>query len=82
MDSINAIGIERRENTSEKKYNWNDKKYYTVENVVGKTPKEAQSILSKYNIEYSGNGNIVIEQSPKAGTRLEEQSKVRLMLGN
>ncbi len=81
-DAINALGIERRENTSEKKYNWNDKKYYTVENVIGKSPKEAQNILSKYNIEYSGSGNIVIEQSPKAGTRLEEQSKVRLMLGN
>ena len=81
-DAINTLGIERRENTSEKKYNWNDKKYYTVENVIGKSPKEAQNILSKYNIEYSGSGNIVIEQSPKAGTRLEEQSKVRLMLGN
>lgn len=81
-DAINALGIERRENTSEKKYNWNDKKYYTVENVIGKSPKEAQNILSKYNIEYSGSGNIVIEQSPKAGTKLEEQSKVRLMLGN
>ena len=81
-DAINALGIERRENTSEKKYNWNDRKYYTVENVVGKSPKEAQSILSKYNIEYSGSGNVVIEQSPKAGTRLEEQSVVRLMLGN
>ena len=81
-DAINALGIERRKNTSEKKYNWNDKKYYTVENVIGKSPKEAQNILSKYNIEYSGSGNIVIEQSPKAGTRLEEQSKVRLMLGN
>ena len=81
-DAINALGIERRENTGEKKYNWDDKKYYTVENVIGKSPKEAQNILSKYNIEYSGSGNIVIDQSPKAGTRLEEQSKVRLMLGN
>lgn len=81
-DAIDALGIEKRKNTSEKKYNWNDKKYYTVENVVGKTPKEAAKVLSKYNIEYSGSGNIVVSQSPESGTRLEEQSTIRLMLGN
>lgn len=81
-DAIDALGIEKRKTTTEKKYNWNDKKYYTVEDVVGKTPKEASKILSKYNIEYSGSGNIIVSQSPEAGTRLEEQSTIRLMLGN
>lgn len=81
-DAIDALNIERRTVSTEKKYNWDDKKYYTVENVVGKTPKEASSILSKYTIEYSGSGNIIVEQSPEAGTRLEETSTVRLMLGN
>ena len=82
LDSIDALNIEKRETNSEKKYNWDDKKYYTVENVVGKTPKEASKILSKYNIEYSGSGNIIVSQSPEAGTRLTEESTVRLMLGN
>ena len=82
LDAIDILKIEKRKVNTEKKYNWNDKKYYTVENVVGKTPKEASKILSKYNIEYSGSGNIVVDQSPEAGTRLEETSVVRLMLGN
>lgn len=82
LDSIDALGIEKRQTTSEKKYNWDDKKYYTVENVIGKSPKEASKILSKYKVEYSGNGNIVIEQTPSANTRLEEGSVVRLMLGD
>ncbi len=82
LDSIDALGIKKRNVLTEKKYNWNDKKYYTVENVIGKTPKEAAKILSKYTIEYSGSGNVVVEQSPEAGTRLEETSVVRLMLGN
>lgn len=81
-DAIDALNIERRNVSTEKKYNWDDKKYYTVENVVGKTPKEAAGILSKYTVEYSGSGNVVVEQSPEAGTRLEETSTVRLMLGN
>ena len=81
-DSIEALGIKRRKTTSEKKYNWDDKKYYTVENVVGMDVKEAVKMLSKYNVTYSGSGNKVISQSPKANTRLEEGSTVRLMLGN
>lgn len=81
-DSIDALNIKKRKTSSEKKYNWDDKKYYTVENVIGKTPKEASKILSKYNVEYSGSGNRVVSQSPEAGTRLEEQSTIRIMLGN
>ena len=82
LDSIDALNIKKRNTNTEKKYNWDDKKYYTIENVVGKTPKEAAKILSKFTVEYSGSGNIVVEQSPKAETKLEEQSVVRLMLGN
>ena len=82
LDSIDALNIKKRNTNTEKKYNWDDKKYYTIENVIGKTPKEAAKILSKFTVEYSGSGNIVIEQSPKAGTRLEEQGVVRVMLGN
>ena len=81
-DAIDALGIEKRNVNTEKKYNWDDKKYYTVENVIGKTPKEASKILSNYNVIYSGSGSVVVSQSPKAGTKLEETSTVRLMLGN
>ena len=81
-DSISALNIEKRNVNTEKKYNWDDKKYYVVENVVGKTPKEAAKILFKYNIEYSGSGNVVVSQSPEAGVKLTEESTVRLMLGN
>ena len=81
-DAISILDIKKRNTTTEKKYNWDDKKYYTVTNVVGKTPKEASKELSKYNVEYSGNGNVVISQSPDANTRLKEGSTVRLMLGN
>lgn len=82
LDAIDALGIEKRNTSTEKKYNWNDKKYYTVDNVIGKTPQEASKILSKFKIEYSGSGNKIVEQSPEANTRLEEDSVVRLLLGN
>lgn len=81
-DSVSILDIERRNTITEKKYNWDDKKYYLLENVIGKTKQEASNLLSKFNIEYSGVGNIVVEQSPESGIKIKEGSKVRLMLGN
>lgn len=81
LDAIKALDIEKRDSQIEKNYNWNDKKYYEVPNVVGLTIKEANSELEKFKIEYSGTGENVVEQSPKAGERILEGEKVRLLLG-
>ena len=80
-DAIVALGIEKQEGGTEKKYQWYDKKYYTVDNVVGLSKNEATSILKKFWVEYSGNGNTVISQSPEAGNRIAEGSSIRLHLG-
>lgn len=80
-DAIVALGIEKQDGGTEKEYQWYDKKYYTVENVIGLTKKEATSILKNFSIEYSGSGNNVISQSPEAGSRIVEGENVRLYLG-
>ncbi len=82
QDAIEILDIEKREGASEMEYDWDDKKYYTVEDVVGKTPEEATKILSNFVLEYSGSGNTIVAQSPEAETRLQEGSTVRLMLGD
>ncbi len=80
-DAIVALGIEKQDGGTEKEYQWYDKKYYTVENVIGLTKKEATSILKNFSVEYSGSGNNVISQSPEAGSRIVEGENVRLYLG-
>ena len=80
-DSIVALNIEKQEGGTDKKYQWYDKKYYNVDDVVGLTKKEATSVLKKFTIEYSGNGDTVISQSPDSGTRIAEGSSIRLYLG-
>ena len=80
-DAIVALDIEKQEGGTEKEYQWYDKKYYTVENVVGLTKKEASTVLKNFTVEYSGNGNTIISQSPEAGTRIAESSTVRVYLG-
>lgn len=80
-DAILALNIEKQEGGTEKRYQWYDKKYYTVEDVIGLSKKEAASILKNFSIEYSGSGNTVLGQAPEAGMRIFEGEKVRLYLG-
>ena len=82
LDIIDALDIEKQEGGVEKDYEWTDKVYYEVTDVVGKTPEEAKKLLEHFSIEYSGSGEKIISQSPEAGTRLEDGSTVKLMLGN
>ena len=82
LDIIDALGIEKQEGGVEKDWEWSDKVYYEVENVVGKSPDEAKKILEHFSLEYSGSGEKIISQSPSAGTRLEDGSTIKLMLGN
>lgn len=79
-DAIVALNIEKQEGGTEKKYQWYDKKYYNVLDVVGNSKKEAASKLKNFSIEYSGSGDTVISQSPEAGSRIAEGASIRLYL--
>ena len=82
LDIIDALDIKRQSNAIEKVRYWDDEIYYVLPEVVGKTKKEAVKDLFYYNIEYSGNGEKILSQSPSAGTYLAAGSTVRLLLGN
>lgn len=81
LDIIDALGIEKQEGGIEKVQQWDDIKYIEVPNLIGKTVKEASKELYPVEIEYSGVGTKVVEQSPSAGTKIDINSKVRLLLG-
>lgn len=80
LDIIDALGIEKQEGEMAKDLEWTDKVTYEVPNVVGKSVEEAKKLLSNFTIEYSGTGTKVVEQSPKAKEKLEDQGTVRLLL--
>ncbi|MDD6244412.1 MAG: stage V sporulation protein D [bacterium] len=82
LDIIDALNIKKQEGGVEKDWQWDDKVYYEVPNVVGKDKKEAKSLLEHFKIEYSKTGEKVISQSPKAGERLEDGGTVTLLLGD
>ncbi len=82
LDTINIIKIPKQANQKEKDYEWMDKKYYEVPNVIGMTKKEANKHLSLFKIEYVGEGDIIIDQTPKAGTRYYETGNIKLLLSD
>ncbi len=82
LDMINILDIKKQPDQALKDYEWMDKKYYEVPNVVGMTRKEAKKVLSNFEIEFAGEGDTVVEQSPSAGTRYYETGVVKLLLGN
>ena len=57
-----------------------DKSYYIVPDVTGKSPNEATKDLKPFKVEYSGNGDKVLYQSPSAGSEIVEGEIVRLLL--
>lgn len=81
-DCISALNIEKREGAQEKKYNYLDRKYATVGNVIGMSPSEAIKELKPFKVEFSGTGNIISYQSPSAGERIYEGETVRLLLSD
>ena len=79
------ISIRKLEPASDpmpKVYNWNDVKYQKLPNVVGMSLDEAKKTLKGYTLEYSGDGNKVIYQSPQANLYVSDNSIVKLMLSN
>lgn len=80
LDIIDSLHIEKQNNELPKDLEWTDKITYEVPNVVGMSLEEAKKELFNFQIVVEGEGDRVIEQSPKAKEKLEDQSKVRIFL--
>ena len=82
LDLIDILNIEKSKEGMTKEYTWLDTKYALLPNVIGKTLKEAQKELKLFKIEYSGEGDKVVHQSPEAGYYIKENGVVKLLLSN
>lgn len=81
-DAISILDVKKPSGASEKKYQIWDKKYVTVPDLVGKKYSDIRYKLEGFTVEYSGSGSKIIYQSPKAGERVYEGSKIRILLGD
>lgn len=81
LDIIDALEIEKQEGGIEKVEQWDDIKYIEVPNLIGLTLKEATRKMYPVELEVTGNGEKVVEQSPKENEKVDINSKVRILLG-
>lgn len=81
LDIISVLNIEKQEGGIEEKYVWNDTKYFEVPNLIGKKISEAVKETYPVEIDKSGQGDYIIEQSPPPKTKIDINSKIRVLLG-
>ena len=81
-DCITALNIPKSEDASEKNYQFWEKKYIKVPNVVGKKLDDVKNELTSFEVQYTGSGDYIIFQSPSNGERVLEGSKIRILLSD
>ena len=79
--AIDILNVKKPEGASEKNYNFNEKRFINIPDVVNMEKNEATKTLKQFKVEYSGTGSKVIYQSPSANSRIYEGEVVRLLLG-
>jgi len=81
LDIIDALNIPKQEGAIEESYIWNDIKYFEVPNLIGKSLYEAKKEVYPVEIDITGVGDKIIEQSPLPGEKTDITSKIRVLLG-
>lgn len=81
LDIIDALKIEKQTGGITKDWEWTDKELKVIPNVIGKTIKEAKQELSGFTLEYTGKGEVIKEQSPIPGEKIELGGTIKLLLG-
>lgn len=80
-DGLMAMGVEPRKDQIEKELKWPDTPLITLPDLTGLTKLEITEQLLNLKIDPSGDGDVVVRQSPEAGKKVKEGSTIRLYFG-
>jgi stage V sporulation protein D (sporulation-specific penicillin-binding protein) len=72
------MGVPPRKDQIEKKKAWDDIPLVTLPDLTGLTKAEITEQLLNLKIDASGEGDVVVRQSPEAGSKVKEGSTIRL----
>ncbi|AZU61426.1 stage V sporulation protein D [Neobacillus mesonae] len=81
-DSLIALDVDPRKKQIEKEIKYPDSPLIELPDFVGLKKKELQGQLVNLRIDASGEGDVVVSQSPEPGTKVKEGSKIRLYFGS
>lgn len=81
-DALEYMKVPPRKDQVAKKYKYGETKIVTVPDLIGHSVQEIYEDLNmNFSLAKSGVGNIVINQAPKPGTRVESGSTIRIYMG-
>lgn len=81
-DSLSALGAKPRQDGLDKDYLWPEQPKIEVPNLVGLTKGELTEYMTNLSIEFSGEGEHIIDQAPEQGTKVKEGASIRVFLSN
>ena len=79
-DIISIYDLKEDKNGIPKVYRWDDVVYETIPSIIGKTKKEASSLLRNFKVEFVGSGETVIDSSPNENERVKQGSTIKVLL--
>ena len=79
-DIISIYDLKEDKNGIPKVYRWDDVIYETIPSIIGKTKKEASSLLRNFKVEFVGSGETVIDSSPNENERVKQGSTIKVLL--
>lgn len=81
-DALEYMKVPPRKDQVAKKYKYGETKIVTVPDLIGHSVQELYEDLNmNFSLAKSGVGNIVINQAPKPGARVESGSTIRIYMG-
>lgn len=81
-DALEYMKVPPREKQMTKKYKYGEIPIVTVPDLIGKTAQDIYEDMNmNFNLARSGSGKLVINQSPKAGARVEKGATIRIYMG-
>ncbi len=81
-DSLRALGVPKQADGIEKDYQWPESPPVEVPDLIGLNKSDLQQYLVSLQVDVVGEGNYIIDQAPAPGEKVQEGSKIRLVLGN
>ncbi|MEI3606726.1 stage V sporulation protein D [Pseudogracilibacillus sp. SE30717A] len=81
-DSLRTLNVPIRKDGLDKEYVWPEQPKRAVPDLIGLTKEDVLQDLSNFSIEVRGEGDVIIDQSPEAGIKVDEGTKIRVYLSN
>lgn len=82
-DALRYMDIKPRQDQIEREFVYGDTPIKEVPDLIGMTISDIyESMNSHFQLVTSGSGHVVVNQAPRAGTRLEQNSTIRIYLSD